>query len=229
MNRSEWPKEADADGELRRIGAAAYWLHNLAWRSCNEFEGFDEQSFWQQFKHLNHRFAEFPWDQYKQVFEMTLGESSENTKSKGRLVAKGFSMNETELDKIEATLKLTIPAEYRRLMSSLHFPSGSSANSYLGNDAAEIIEMNQDRSILQACTADPNAWLCIGSDGGETLYYLNLVHDPALVSSFELETGQFGTEQWELSDFVAMAFAAEQEIQKEESEIAARPWWKFWR
>src|SRR5579859_8105500 len=59
-------------GELRRIrraGAIADWLHNLAMFSALDFERFDEARFWGDLDNLAKRNPEYELMTYKGIFE----------------------------------------------------------------------------------------------------------------------------------------------------------------
>lgn len=52
----------------RRVGALANWLHNLALYSQDDFQGFREDWFWEEYERFKTRFPERRTD-YKQLFE----------------------------------------------------------------------------------------------------------------------------------------------------------------
>lgn len=58
--------------EVRRIryaGAVADWLHNLAFFSARDFQGFEELWFWRDFERVRSQFPEFGLESYRQEFE----------------------------------------------------------------------------------------------------------------------------------------------------------------
>ena len=57
---------------VRRAGAVADWLHNLAMFSAHDFEGFDEQWFWREHEHFERKNPEYDLSEYKRVFERVL-------------------------------------------------------------------------------------------------------------------------------------------------------------
>jgi hypothetical protein len=58
--------------EMRRAGAVANWLHNLSLYSAHDFEGFNEQWFWQEYETLNERNPDYRLSSFKEVFERVL-------------------------------------------------------------------------------------------------------------------------------------------------------------
>jgi hypothetical protein len=50
-------------------GALAYWLHNLALASVDDFEGFNESAFWNQYEYFNDKFPDFGFGRYKKSFD----------------------------------------------------------------------------------------------------------------------------------------------------------------
>jgi hypothetical protein len=57
---------------VRRAGAVADWLHNLAAFAADDFEGFDEQWFWREHESVERHHPEYDLALYKQVFELAL-------------------------------------------------------------------------------------------------------------------------------------------------------------
>ncbi|MEQ8789522.1 MAG: hypothetical protein RIC55_24725 [Pirellulaceae bacterium] len=66
----------------RRIhyaGSVADWLHNLAFFASTEFEGFDEEWFWNELHSFERRFGDFDLGRYKSVFDRRLDELNTRT------------------------------------------------------------------------------------------------------------------------------------------------------
>jgi hypothetical protein len=59
---------------VQRAGAIADWLHNLAHFSANDFEGFDEELFWQSLQWYRERFPEFDLGYYREEFDRYLAQ-----------------------------------------------------------------------------------------------------------------------------------------------------------
>ncbi len=57
---------------VRRAGEIADWLHNLAFFSMLDFEGFGEDWFWQDYQRLCER---YPLPEYRRLFDQHLKES----------------------------------------------------------------------------------------------------------------------------------------------------------
>jgi len=72
LNPLYWRREFR---RIRRIGALADWLHNLAAFSGSDFDGFDEQWFWRDHESFCRRHAGFGFQNYKDLFESHLEES----------------------------------------------------------------------------------------------------------------------------------------------------------
>ena len=45
-------KVLEVSRALKRSGAIAHWLHNLAMYSSSDFDGFDEDAFWQDYEYF---------------------------------------------------------------------------------------------------------------------------------------------------------------------------------
>ena len=53
----------------RIAGAIADWLHNMAAASAEEFESFDEEAFWNEFRFLNEQYPDENLMRYRKAFE----------------------------------------------------------------------------------------------------------------------------------------------------------------
>lgn len=73
----EWLKAEPSDmgdvvQQANRAGAIAYWLHNLALASAQDFASFDEDAFWSQHVRLMERYPGVA-DHYREVFDREMG------------------------------------------------------------------------------------------------------------------------------------------------------------
>jgi hypothetical protein len=72
----EWLRAESSDiGDIVReandAGAIAYWLHNLALASAQDFASFDEDRFWRQHARLTERYPGAA-EHYREVFDREL-------------------------------------------------------------------------------------------------------------------------------------------------------------
>ena len=61
---------------VRRAGAIADWVHNLALFSALEFQGFDDGLFWDEFERLRRIHPEYDLDHYRWVFDRAMSEAT---------------------------------------------------------------------------------------------------------------------------------------------------------
>lgn len=72
LNPVYWKRELR---RIRRAGAIADWMHNLALFSALDFERFDEARFWRELDKLNKRNPEYDFlTYYKGIFDRQLAE-----------------------------------------------------------------------------------------------------------------------------------------------------------
>jgi hypothetical protein len=64
---------------IRRAGVVADWLHNLALFSALDFERFDEERFWRDFRLVNEQNPDFQLAHYEDAFERVLSGSAHIT------------------------------------------------------------------------------------------------------------------------------------------------------
>ena len=75
LNPFNWKNWKACSQRVRRAGVVADWLHNLALFSALDFERFDEERFWQDYRHFDERHPDFRLYAYKDVFERELSGS----------------------------------------------------------------------------------------------------------------------------------------------------------
>jgi hypothetical protein len=68
-NVVEWYRQYQRS---RVAGAIADWLHDLADYSSVEFNGFDEQRFWEEHTYLCTRFSGKRLERYREIFDLYL-------------------------------------------------------------------------------------------------------------------------------------------------------------
>ncbi len=71
LNPLSWRRQIRA---IRFSGALADWMHNLAFASSVDFEGFNEDWFWRDFEAVNKRYPDFQPSRYRELFEGRLRE-----------------------------------------------------------------------------------------------------------------------------------------------------------
>src|SRR5687767_2059074 len=70
--KAEQSDVGDVVRQANHAGAIAYWLHNLALASAQDFSSFDEGAFWTQHARLIERYPGAA-DHYREVFDRILG------------------------------------------------------------------------------------------------------------------------------------------------------------
>lgn len=73
-NPLRWPDEVR---RIRRAGALADWLHNLALFSSLDFARFDEEWFWRDGRSLEARYPGLDLERYRRIFEDHLAGSAD--------------------------------------------------------------------------------------------------------------------------------------------------------
>ena len=102
-------------------------------------------------------------------------------------------MNEPDIQRIEETLSVALPSEYRHIL--LHFPvkfDAGTSNGPLWDNADELIERNLElrkerRSLGVTYQPLPQNYLLIGDDGAGWQNLIDLSMDPPIVCVMEYE------------------------------------------
>jgi hypothetical protein len=74
-NPAYWRREGRP---IRCAGAVADWLHNLAFFSAVNFQGFNEEWFWRDFESVRARHPESGLERYRHLFEQRASEPPES-------------------------------------------------------------------------------------------------------------------------------------------------------
>jgi hypothetical protein len=73
INPFEWHRQYRAS---RVAGAIADWLHNLGAFAARDFEGFDEQWFWDEHSRLCERFPDADLQHFRRAYEQRLSRAT---------------------------------------------------------------------------------------------------------------------------------------------------------
>jgi hypothetical protein len=139
-----------------------------------------------------------------------------------------------ELDQIEQSLGITLPAEYRAAMSAYPFPADSSAAElWMPDDAQRVLALNQSYRQGPRGTSDwPRHLFLLGDDGGEEAFVLDTSSRPYPVLICERETGRLKPLLPDFLSFVQWQRDELAEIEADERAMAAayrgKKWWQFW-
>ena len=68
-----WFRPLRAFSYIREVGALSDWFHNLALFSSLEFEGFNEEAFWEQGKYFSGKYPE-TYSRYENLFNQILND-----------------------------------------------------------------------------------------------------------------------------------------------------------
>ena len=138
-------------------------------------------------------------------------------------------MTEKELQNIEERVGFSVPAYYRETMINYPFSTDSFTEQFmLPNDPREVFGLEG----IVLSSAEIEKGLCIGSDGGEGLYFIDAAKEDPVVYVYERET-------CEHRRFMPTWTAYIEYLAREEAEIAAyeeaqrqrkltKKWWQFW-
>jgi hypothetical protein len=133
-------------------------------------------------------------------------------------------MTDIDLQRIEDSLHIKLPADYRSLMLAYPFPPDSlSADCLLPNSVDAVLDHADTGGTL------PPHSFTIGGDGGEEIYFIDLSRQPSPVFVYDLETGKIKEEAPSLDAYVQQCRDTEEELRLDEEEMARKKWWQFWR
>ncbi len=144
------------------------------------------------------------------------------------------SMRDEDLDRIEATLGLKLPPEYRATMRDYPFPPDSSAAElWSPPDADWVIRTSQQWSETGLYDRPWSArYLALGGDGGEEHYILDLGTSPPSVLVADVENWKVEPLADDWQSWLAMLEEWHAEIEQDERDhgerLRGKRWWQFW-
>ena len=137
-------------------------------------------------------------------------------------------MNAADLDRIEETLGVSLPARYRDTMLAYPFlPDHEAAQGCMPDDANVVLKANADRQSNW-----PHDLVCIGDDGSEEQFLLDCRSDLGAVIVYELETGKLRPLAPHFDAWLAQLHAWQREVADDQAYLRRRyeqrRWWQFW-
>jgi hypothetical protein len=143
-------------------------------------------------------------------------------------------MRDEDLDRIEATLGVKLPAEYRATMREYPFPPGSpAAELWLPPDADWVIQKSRVWSESgQSHRAWSARYVALGGDGGEERYVLDLGTSPPSVLAADAEEQAVEPLAPDWPSWLAMLEEWHAEVEEDDRHEAGhrsnKRWWQFW-
>jgi hypothetical protein len=149
-------------------------------------------------------------------------------------------MTFVDIERVEQSLSLKLPAEYRQLLVDYPFSNDSFATDCMViRDADALINANRGPNSHFMIHHRKGRWapqknhFLIGSDGGEEQYYLDLNDPQCRVLKFDLETGELSPYANGIAEYKAKVYEVDREVEEDEKRAAERRrnarWWEFWK
>jgi hypothetical protein len=143
-------------------------------------------------------------------------------------------MTAQDLDRIELSLGIALPAEYRTVMMAYPFPSDSSAAElWMPDDAERVLVLNEGYRRGPGRSTDwPRHLFLLGDDGGEEAFVLDTSAVPYPVAAYQLETGRLRPLVGDFQAFMQWQWDELAKIEADEQVMAEtyrnKKWWQFW-
>jgi hypothetical protein len=134
-----------------------------------------------------------------------------------------LAMTTSDLQRLERELKISLPSEYRTLMTAYPFPEDSfSADCLLPDNADRLLELSRDLQKLP-----PHSFV-IGDDSADETYFLDvsLEHSPVYV--FDVQTGEARERFASLDAYVQHCRKTDEDLRRYADRVEKRKWWQFW-
>ncbi len=132
-------------------------------------------------------------------------------------------MTTVELERIERELGISLPSDYKSLMTNYPFPADSfTADCLLPNRAARLLEIAGERRKL------PPKSFIIGDDSADQTYFLNASLEHSPVYCFDVPSGTVSQRFADLSAYVRHCEQTDAEVRHYAQRAEKRKWWQFW-
>jgi hypothetical protein len=152
-------------------------------------------------------------------------------------IAKDKDMTQDEIQVIERTLSIDLPAAYVDVMCPYLFAPGSSLAEYALPDSKEwLIQMNEGlRANGWNGAAWPHHFFVIGHDGGECCYFVDISQDDNevyIISKEDCAIEEATVYALTLKAFVDAELEADEDLEeslrRKELRRDAKKWWELW-
>ena len=132
-------------------------------------------------------------------------------------------MTSSDFERLEKELKISLPSDYKRLMTAYAFPADSfSADCLLPDSADRLLEISSDQNKL------PPRSFIIGDDSEYETYFLDTSREHSAVYAFDEQNGKVRERFPNLEAYVQHCKKTDEEINRYAKRIENRKWWQFW-
>ena len=132
-------------------------------------------------------------------------------------------MTTSDLQRLERELTISLPTDYRTLITAYPFPADSfSADCLLPDSADRLLELSSARQKL------PPHSLIIGDDGADETCFLDASREHSPVYVLDVESGKVRERFASLDGYVQHCRKTDEEVSRYAKRVENRKWWQFW-
>jgi hypothetical protein len=132
-------------------------------------------------------------------------------------------MTAADLQRLEKELAISLPTDYKTLMTAYPFPADSfSADCLLPDSADRLLELSSDRQKLP-----PHSYI-IGDDSADETYFLDASRESSPVYVFEVVSGKVSERFPNLEAYVRHCKKTDENLLRYAARVESRKWWQFW-
>ncbi len=132
-------------------------------------------------------------------------------------------MTTLDFQRLERELTISLPNDYRTLMTAYPFPADSfSADCLLPNSADRLLELSCARQKLP-----PHSFI-IGDDSADETYFLDASREHSPIYVFDVESGKVRERFPSLDAYVQHCRKTDEELRRYAERVESRKWWQFW-
>ncbi len=132
-------------------------------------------------------------------------------------------MTTSDFQRIERELSISLPSDYRSVMTAYPFPPESfSADCLLPDSVDRLLEISSERQKLP-----PNSFI-IGDDSADEIYFLDVTRAHSPVFVFDVPSGNVREEFPSFGAYVEDCKETDDELCRYAERVKSRKWWQFW-
>ena len=132
-------------------------------------------------------------------------------------------MTTSDLQHLERELKISLPSDYKSLMTAYPFPPDSlSADCLLPDSVDSLLKISRSRQKLP-----PHSFV-IGDDSADETYFLDVSQEHSPVFVFDVPTGKVRERFPSLVAYVEHCKETDGKLRRYAKLVENRKWWQFW-
>ena len=132
-------------------------------------------------------------------------------------------MKSSDLQRLERELSISLPNDYKSLMTVYPFPADSfSADCLLPDSADRLLEISKIPQKL------PRNSFIIGDNSAEETYFIDISREHSPVYTLDAQTCRVAEKATNLDAYIEYCRKTDEGLRRSARRVENRKWWQFW-